>query len=748
MQERHGQAALGLAAVAAVMAARYQPAFLFYPVAAFSAGFLFLAAGFAAPRGRSALLGAAGRWAAVAWAGAALAVVLAVPLARAGLPPPGAIPGGAGEGLLQAALAPLGLASAPGLFPAGWVLAAAAAGLALFSVLAPAPGRASSAWIGAATAALVAAAAGGDGRLEPGGQLLLARLAFALAFLLLGAALAASPALARRLRAPAVLVGGFLLVDTIAKNGGGLGYAIERGSLGGSPGLALVTTAAIALMGWSLAGYAAEVVPPRSALLAVGRAWVAVLALHAAVLFLVDLAFVGAGLLAAADLPTAARTFKLDRWWLLYLVPAIGLPVLRLRRRFAAATLRTNGREGPSTGDGASGAGEGEGASGAGGASKGEGASGGRLRHVDVMLAFGIVMVVMGHHHQPPYLFLDAYTFHMPLFFFASGYLATAKEGLGAKLRFLGGKARGQLLLYFRWNLFFAVLTFLLALAGVRLGYAIPAFGTRAEVLASLRGFFVQPFEDGHQYHLYLAAWFILQLFLVHVAFQVVVWRPGKAWATAALAVVAALLVPVLEAGLQSFEDLRLTGVRTALALFFFLAGHVVRLHEGRLARVLLAPWSLVAAFALVNVLAVNLGNIRYNFVLGNVSNVRVWVPVATSLLIVLMVFQLAHHAARFLPDRSPVYLLGRSTLDVLVWHFTVFLAVNAVLCALGLVPFEKLSDNWYAWEREKSWLLYEVPALVFPVLLRRWLDRRRGLVAAAAQAAARPARRERKARR
>lgn len=348
-----------------------------------------------------------------------------------------------------------------------------------------------------------------------------------------------------------------------------------------------------------------------------------------------------------------------------------------------------------------------------------------RLRQVDVMLAFGIVMVVMGHRYQPPHLFFPAYTFHMPLFFFVSGFLATVKAGLTEKLRLLGHKARSQVLLYFRWNLFFAVFTFLLALAGIRLGYAIPAFGSGAELAATAYGFFVQPFTDGHQYHLYLAAWFILQLALVHVVFQVVCFRPGRWVPLVAFAATVPVTLALLEKGLQSYEDLRLTGVRTALALFFFLAGHLVRAWEDRLARVLLAPWFLLVAFAAVNVVAVNFGNIRYNFVLGNVENVRVWVPLLTSLLIVLIVYQLSHHVARFLAEDSLVLLVGRSTRDILIWHFTVFLGVNLLLWALGAVPFEKLSDNWYVWEKERTWLLYEVPAIAVPILVRRWYERR-----------------------
>ena len=80
-------------------------------------------------------------------------------------------------------------------------------------------------------------------------------------------------------------------------------------------------------------------------------------------------------------------------------------------------------------------------------------------------------------------------------------------------------------------------MTWLLALAGLQFGYSVPAFGSQAAVLETLRGFFLEPFLDGHQYHLYLAAWFVLQLYLVHLVFQAVVWSPGR---TAALATLAA----------------------------------------------------------------------------------------------------------------------------------------------------------------------------------------------------------------
>jgi fucose 4-O-acetylase-like acetyltransferase len=349
-----------------------------------------------------------------------------------------------------------------------------------------------------------------------------------------------------------------------------------------------------------------------------------------------------------------------------------------------------------------------------------------RSKHVDAMLGLGIVFVVMGHRYQPEWLFFPAYTFHMALFFFISGMLARVQPGLPAKLRFLGKKSRTQLLRYFQYNLFFAAVTWLLSLAGVPLGYAVPSFESKAAALQSVRDFFVVPFLDGHQYHLHAAAWFLLQLYLVHIVFQLVIYSARRGFVLAMLALTLPVTLLLLHAGLARFDDWRMTGVRTAFAFLFFLAGYVVKSEEARLRPVLLHPAALVACFALVNVLAVNFGNIRYNIVLANIGNPRVWVPVLATALIVAMVYQVAWHLAGLLDEGAALLRLGRATLPILLWHFSVFFAINALLFAMGLVTKAQLSDNWFILQPKKTWLLYEVPALFAPLAIDRLLGRLR----------------------
>jgi hypothetical protein len=337
VRHRHMETMWGLAVVALVMAASYQPAFLLYPAQAFSAALVFFVAGceFAMPVGRQAPTTLA-RLVVVAYGGTTVATAAAGLLARAGLAPGGPIPSFAsGDAALGAArvilLSPLGLEQAPALFPAAWVLVAIAlarAVLAGAAAVAGSFGVAGAGFLGV-LAALAAAEPQGAG-----GQLFVARTAFAVAFCALGRFVhGVGEPTRRRLRAPVSLALGFVAVDALASSGG-LRSLVDAGALGPA---SLLTMTFVVLMAWSVASYAAEVVATRSALLALGRTWVAVIAGHAAVVFLVELALVRAGALPGAALGSAVRAPELNRLWLFCVVPALAAPAILAR---AAAGVR------------------------------------------------------------------------------------------------------------------------------------------------------------------------------------------------------------------------------------------------------------------------------------------------------------------------------------------------------------------------------------------------------------------------
>lgn len=343
---REGLALLGLAAVALVMANRYQPRFLFYPVHGFHLGLLFFGAGRLASAGdpTEARGRALGREAGILLGAFVLGTLVlggaSLALAAGGLAPPGVEAGAPAPAALGRWLAaPFTGAAGPDLFPAGWVLVALAAAGAL--------GRFAAAWPVAGPALLAAlgvlgTVAGADeaSRAGDGPWVVLARTAFACLFVALGHLAGALSARARRaLLSPGLGLAAFAAADVLAANTGGFAYALERGDLGLHPGARLLVTGAIVLLVFQVTARLAPRLGERGALLALGRALPWVIALHAAVMFGLNLGVHLAGLVPAGDLARAGFAWRPNQAWLAYLGLGLALPAI-----FSSAAARAAAR--------------------------------------------------------------------------------------------------------------------------------------------------------------------------------------------------------------------------------------------------------------------------------------------------------------------------------------------------------------------------------------------------------------------
>ena len=70
-----------------------------------------------------------------------------------------------------------------------------------------------------------------------------------------------------------------------------------------------------------------------------------------------------------------------------------------------------------------------------------------RVEYIDLFRAFGIVLMIMGHIKFGSHFDKWIHAFHMPMFFFVSGWFYRSKDGVSAGKQIIG-KAKSLLLPY------------------------------------------------------------------------------------------------------------------------------------------------------------------------------------------------------------------------------------------------------------------------------------------------------------
>lgn len=338
-----------------------------------------------------------------------------------------------------------------------------------------------------------------------------------------------------------------------------------------------------------------------------------------------------------------------------------------------------------------------------------------RNKIIDVMLAIGIIFVVMGHNYQPDILLLPAYTFQVALFFFVSGYFFKVQTTFRNKLIWLKKKVIHLLIPYFLFNIFFAILTYYLLTRGVSLG-EIPTW----------YNFFIMPFITGQQYYLYLAAWFVPQLFLIHLVAQALIFK-NKArsifWLLLPALVVAIWFID--NYSLEQGYGLLVLG-RTSFGLSFYLLGWLLKRYELKISQYLVRP----ETFLLIYIIYVSLGSFfgafNYSLILADFKN-NALVTLSGTLLALLMIYIVSSYLGQIISERSLILKIGQNTFSIMALHLLVFFSINYFLYRYALIPVASLSNIFFHYQEGRIWFVYSGLGIIIPLILaeifkRAWL--------------------------
>jgi acyltransferase len=285
----------------------------------------------------------------------------------------------------------------------------------------------------------------------------------------------------------------------------------------------------------------------------------------------------------------------------------------------------------------------------------------GRSTWIDVARTIGIFLIVLCHTDQGDFTDAFLWTFHVPLFFFVSGYLARPQ----APAAFLGGLARKLLLPYLAIYLVTTVLTALLRrdvdLAWFARTLAGAAYGT-------------------HSYPDFVnaALWFLPSLMTVELLYVFAVRR----FAPSYFVFLAVSIVLYARHALDLFLSIDLS----LLGLNFFVVGALARRYDvfGRLAGRPLGLALIALGAGACTAAAASVGNVWYA---GDHYALSLGAGLAGILMVASASLLLAPAISRSVRAQSFVTFIGSNTLSIFCFHVFSNPAATALLRPLGLGP-------------------------------------------------------------
>ena len=303
--------------------------------------------------------------------------------------------------------------------------------------------------------------------------------------------------------------------------------------------------------------------------------------------------------------------------------------------------------------------------------------------------------------------------FHMPFFFFVSGYLFNEKA-LCSFVPFLKKKVKSLWWPFFKWNIFFILLHNLLFLAGFE-----ATEYTWSEILkrVSLSGLMA------HSEDMLGTFWFLQQLIRVVIMgwiilklHQTVCKKKNLDMSVPFL--ISILLLTVFLTILSYSIDLRITGIiykLTFLCLTFFLSGYLYKLFSPQMGRQKLSKYLWLTGIALTIV-----GSIYMPVKMHTVDTWQVlpyWIIALSGCVMVMQI-------STFLLDSKGSNLfdyIGRRTLNIMVWHFFSFKLLTLLLVTIGVMSHQDLlafpvpHSAQHGW-----WIIYSVVGVTVPLTIEQ----------------------------
>lgn len=339
----------------------------------------------------------------------------------------------------------------------------------------------------------------------------------------------------------------------------------------------------------------------------------------------------------------------------------------------------------------------------------------------------GMILVVAGHVDGWGGIsimtdWFPAYSFHMPLFVFISGYFY---KNINIKnlLMFIKNKFKKLVIPYFAWNLIYGVIVTIL------LSKDIIMYGSKL----SLKTYFIDPWINGHQFVLNLASWFVLTLFLVQVLYAIVriildrCKLINEYIIMITLIFLGGLIVNFANKGFNTGIYLTLDRV-----LFLIQFYHLGYLYKNNLEEKdkLNSIFYFLILFIIQFILISSYKNITFSVSWCNDFNRdNIFLPFLSSITGIAFWIRICDILSRSIKKNKIIEFASSNTFTIMMHHMFIFFVLNTILSKIGVVDFnfEEFRQNvfyGYLFKDYRFSIFYLIAGFSIPLILKFYSDK------------------------
>lgn len=333
----------------------------------------------------------------------------------------------------------------------------------------------------------------------------------------------------------------------------------------------------------------------------------------------------------------------------------------------------------------------------------------GQDNYLSTAKAIGIILMVVGHTIDPNFVCRFIYMFHMPLFFFCSGYFYKTPNSLQEVGRFTLRRIRRLYFPYVKWGVFFLLLHNQFCSWHIY-NPSIYGYYDYDDYLHRLKSLLFT--MTGHE-QLLDPFWFLKELFLASILICLLTFvfkkveSKFKDVAIWILLIVMAVITKPCELGLPVIWNLSLM----FLSAFFVFSGYLYSKIEKTDYYSVLGG---VLSFAFL-CCAVLVWNDSLDMLWYNAESVLFFIP--SAFIGIFMTFTIAYLLEPY-SIKKIFYYLGKNTMIILVLHLLVFKFVSFLKIYVFGLSMERLSEKGTIIDNnEIFWFVYFLMGILIPLL-------------------------------